>query len=69
MRFRLCSRTSKGRTVHVDKRSVTKIEKKVQLFGEDLRYNHSYYFGRSNPCEFLRNDGIDFCESAPDGSN
>jgi len=36
---------------------------------KNLRYNHSYNFGGLDPCKFLRNDVIDFCEGAPDGMN
>ena len=36
---------------------------------KNSRYNHNYYFGGLDPCEFLRNDIVDFCESAPDGSS
>jgi len=51
----------------MDKRSVKKI--KYASSTKNLRYNHSYNPGGLDSCEFLRNDVIDFCEGAPDGSN
>lgn len=52
----------------MDKRSVKNKIKYVSS-AKNLRYNHSYNFGGLDPCKFLRNDVIDFCEGAPDGSN
>ena len=65
VRFRLCYWIAKGGTM--DERSVEKI--KYVSSTKNLRYNHSYNFGGLDPCKFLRNDVIDFCEGMPDGLN